>query len=123
MGYAFAKPHSLAYSFVGIQTLYLATNFPQIFWNCACLIVNAGGTDLIDAEQIDEDEIRATEQIIAVAETRINDNVVLQVSLGAPTAPSADRTAKVNSCRAALKAELAALRKREDEILQLLLAD
>lgn len=74
--------------------------------------------------QIDEDEIRATEQIIAVAETRINDNVVLQVSLGAPTAaPSAERTAKVNSCRAALKAELAALRKREDEILQLLLAD
>ena len=73
--------------------------------------------------QIDEDEIRATEQIIAVAETRRNDNVVLQVSLGAPTAPSAERTAKVNSCRAALKAELAALRKREDEILQLLLAD
>ncbi len=74
--------------------------------------------------QIDEDEIRATEQIIAVAETHINDNVVLQVSLGAPTAaPSAERTAKVKSCRAALKAELAALRKREDEILQLLLAD
>jgi len=74
--------------------------------------------------QIDEDEIRATEQIIAVAETRINDNVVLQVSLGAPTAaPSAERTAKVKSCRAALKAELAALRNREDEILQLLLAD
>ena len=73
--------------------------------------------------QIDEDEIRATEQIIAVAETHINDNVVLQVSLGAPTAPSAERAAKVKSCRAALKAELAALRKREDEILQLLLAD
>lgn len=74
--------------------------------------------------QADEDEIRAAEQIIAVAETRINDNVVLQVSLGAPTAaPSAERTAKVKSCRAALKAELAALRKREDEILQLLLAD
>ena len=35
----------------------------------------------------------------------------------------AERTAKVKSCRAALKAELAALRKREDEILQLLLAD
>ena len=73
--------------------------------------------------QIDEDEIRATEQIIAVAETHINDNVVLQVSLGAPTAPRAERTAKVKSNRAALKAELAALRKREDEILQLLLAD
>lgn len=71
--------------------------------------------------QIDEDEIRATEQILtAVAESGINDKVVLKVSLGTPTA---ERTAKVKSCRAALKAELAALRKREDEILQLLLAD
>jgi len=70
--------------------------------------------------QIDEDEIRATEQIVAVAETHINDNVVLQVSLGAP---SAEHTAKVKSSRAALKAELAALRKREEEILAILLAD
>lgn len=49
-----AKPHALAYSFVGIQTLYLATNFPEVFWNCACLIVNAGGSELL--EEIDEDE-------------------------------------------------------------------
>ena len=54
MSYAFAKPHALAYSFVGIQTLYLATNFPEVFWNCACLIVNAGGSELL--EEIDEDE-------------------------------------------------------------------
>ena len=56
MSYAFAKPHALAYSFVGIQTLYLATNFPEVFWNCACLIVNAGGAELIDADDIDDDE-------------------------------------------------------------------
>src|SRR5574344_3065316 len=49
-----AKPHALAYSFVGIQTLYLATNFPEVFWNCACLIVNAGGSELL--EEIDEEE-------------------------------------------------------------------
>ena len=55
MGYAFARPHALAYSFVGIQTLYLATNFPAIFWNCACLIVSAGGTDLINVEFDGED--------------------------------------------------------------------
>jgi len=51
-----AKPHALAYSFVGIQTLYLATNFPEVFWNCACLIVNAGGAELMDADDIDDDE-------------------------------------------------------------------
>lgn len=56
MSYAFAKPHALAYSFVGIQTLYLATNFPEVFWNCACLIVNAGGAELMDADDVDGDE-------------------------------------------------------------------
>ena len=55
MSYAFAKPHGLAYSFVGIQTLYLATNFPEVFWNCACLIVNAGGAELMDADDADDD--------------------------------------------------------------------
>ena len=56
MSYAFAKPHALAYSFVGIQTLYLATNLPEVFWNCACLIVNAGGAELMDADDADDDE-------------------------------------------------------------------
>lgn len=55
MGYSFSLPHSLAYSFVGIQTLYLATNYPQIYWNCACLIVNAGGADLLDTDDVDTD--------------------------------------------------------------------
>lgn len=63
MGYAFARPHALAYSFVGIQTLYLATNFPQIFWNCACLIVNAGGTELLlQIEDNDEDDEEETKK-------------------------------------------------------------
>jgi DNA polymerase-3 subunit alpha len=63
MGYAFARPHALAYSFVGIQTLYLATNFPQIFWNCACLIVNAGGTELLlQIEENDEDDEEETKK-------------------------------------------------------------
>lgn len=56
MSYAFAKPHALAYSFVGIQTLYLATNFPEVFWNCACLIVNAGGAELMDADDVNDNE-------------------------------------------------------------------
>lgn len=51
-----AKPHALAYSFVGIQTLYLATNYPTIYWNCACLIVNAGGADLLDVDEVIEEE-------------------------------------------------------------------
>ena len=67
MGYSFSLPHSLAYSFVGIQTLYLATNFPSIYWNCACLIVNAGGADLLDADDVVVD-INDDENVEEVAE-------------------------------------------------------
>lgn len=42
--------------------MYLATNYPSIYWNCACLIVNAGGADLLDADDIntdvEEDEVK-----------------------------------------------------------------
>ena len=42
LGYSFSISHSLPYSFVGIQTLELATRFNPIYWNTACLIVNSG---------------------------------------------------------------------------------
>lgn len=62
MGYSFAKPHALAYSFVGIQTLVLATQYSDIYWNCACLITNAGGADLLDADDVDREEEEDTEE-------------------------------------------------------------
>lgn len=34
--------HSLAYSYIGLQTVYLATYFPIVYWNTACLRVDAG---------------------------------------------------------------------------------
>ena len=45
LGYAFSLNHSLPYSFVGIQSIFLATYFNPIYWNTACLIVNSGATD------------------------------------------------------------------------------
>ncbi len=45
LGYAFSKNHSLPYSFVGIQMIYLATHFNPIYWDTACLVVNSGATD------------------------------------------------------------------------------
>ena len=53
MGYSFSIIHALAYSFVGMQTLYLATNFNPIFWNTACLLVNSGS---IETEEDEGDE-------------------------------------------------------------------
>ena len=45
LGYAFSKNHSLPYSFVGVQMIYLATHWNSIYWATACLIVNSGATD------------------------------------------------------------------------------
>ena len=52
LGYAFSKNHSLPYSFVGIQTIYLATMFNPIYWNTACLIVNSGALEDNSEEEI-----------------------------------------------------------------------
>lgn len=56
MSYAFNLGHGLAYSFVGIQTLYLAKMFPSLYWNCACLIINAGGAALLEYDEDDMSE-------------------------------------------------------------------
>lgn len=42
MGYAFNAEHTYSYSLIGVQCAYLATHFPEIYWNSACLRVDAG---------------------------------------------------------------------------------
>ena len=53
MGYSFSTIHSLAYSFIGVQTIYLATNWDPIYWNTACLIVNSAS---LENEEDDDDD-------------------------------------------------------------------
>lgn len=57
LGYAFSRNHSLPYSFVGIQTLVLATSFNPIYWNTACLIVNSGSLEGDDEKSTDYGKI------------------------------------------------------------------
>ena len=52
LGYAFSYNHSLPYSFVGIQTIYLATHFNPIYWDTACLIVNSGSLEDNSEEEV-----------------------------------------------------------------------
>lgn len=42
---------------IGVQTLYLATNWNPIYWNTACLIVNSGATDEDNGGQTDYSKI------------------------------------------------------------------
>ena len=52
LGYAFSLNHSLPYSFVGMQSIYLAMNFNPIYWNTACLIVNSGSLEDNSEEEV-----------------------------------------------------------------------
>ena len=54
-GYGFNQSHTLAYSLIALQEMNLAYHYPIMFWNCACLISDAGGNDIDD--EIDEEAI------------------------------------------------------------------
>ena len=59
-GYGFNQSHTLAYSLIGLQEMNLAYKYPIVFWNCACLINDAGGNELDD----EEEELEDTENCI-----------------------------------------------------------
>ena len=54
MGYSFSVIHALAYSFIGFQTMFIATKWNPIYWNTACLIVNSGSLE--EESDLEEDE-------------------------------------------------------------------
>lgn len=44
-GYSFNRSHCLAYSLIALQEMNLCFRYPDIFWNCACLINDSGGSE------------------------------------------------------------------------------
>lgn len=57
-GYSFCRAHTLAYSLIALQEMNLAYKYPKIFWDCACLINDAGGNET--QEEPDEEAIEET---------------------------------------------------------------
>ena len=55
MGYSFSIIHALAYSFIGFQTMFIATKWNPIYWNTACLVVNSGSLEEDEEFDIDEE--------------------------------------------------------------------
>ena len=45
MSYSFASSHSTAYGIIAYQEAYLYTVFNSLYWQCACLSVNAGSSE------------------------------------------------------------------------------
>ena len=52
-GYSFNASHTHAYSLIALQEMNLAYKYPIMFWNCACLISDASGSD--DEQSMDEE--------------------------------------------------------------------
>ena len=50
-GYGFNLSHTLAYSLIALQEMNLAYKYPIMFWNCACLISDAGGAESEEGEE------------------------------------------------------------------------
>ena len=57
MGYAFSTIHALAYSFIGYQTAYIATEWNPIYWDAACLVVNSGSLEDEGEQEEDKKEV------------------------------------------------------------------
>ena len=58
-GYGFNQSHTLAYSLIALQEMNLAYHYPIIFWNCACLITDAGG----DEKEMEDEEVEVIEEV------------------------------------------------------------
>ena len=58
-GYGFNQSHTLAYSLIALQEMNLAYHYPIIFWNCACLITDAGG----DEKEAEDEEVEVVEEV------------------------------------------------------------
>ena len=52
MGYSFSIIHALAYSFIGFQTAYIATQWNPIYWDTACLVINSGSLEDNSEEEL-----------------------------------------------------------------------
>ena len=63
LGYSFSEIHTTAYALIALQEMNLAYRWPIIYWNTACLSVDASAINaqdfynLIDEELVDIDEV------------------------------------------------------------------
>ena len=65
LGYSFSLNHTLPYSVIAVQEMNLATRWNPLYWQCACLCINAGNYktdlengyyDIIEDDEDDEEE-------------------------------------------------------------------
>lgn len=74
--YSFSILHTIAYTFIGLIGLVMYTNYPSVYWNCACLITDSEAIDeeeLIDGEE-DDDIWASNSSLDEMSEKEIEEN-------------------------------------------------
>lgn len=82
LGYSFSLNHTLPYSVIAVQEANLATRWNPLYWQCACLCINAGNSSADFDEQDDEEEI--TETVKTEEETEEIEKVEIKTKRAAP---------------------------------------
>lgn len=84
MGYSFSQLHSYSYSIIALQELNLNFFYPRVYWNCACLSIEAAGikdnddgtnkTNSTDYGEVAKAIYKMKQSDIEVAPPSINDS-------------------------------------------------
>ena len=70
--YSFSVIHAVVYSIVAVQEMNLAMFFPRLYWQCACLCVNAGNSDTNFDDEEDADDYDDNEELSTKKYTTAN---------------------------------------------------
>lgn len=53
LGYSFSRNHTMPYTTIALQELNLFNKYPTLYWNTACLTINAGAADEVEGKGTD----------------------------------------------------------------------
>ena len=62
LGYSFSEIHTTAYALIALQEMNLAYHYPIIYWNTACLSVDASAINSADFYNLIDDDILDTDE-------------------------------------------------------------
>ncbi len=100
LGYSFSLNHTLPYSVIAVQEMNLATRWNPLYWQCACLCINAGNykTDLENGYyDVIEDEDDYDEEDVVENEEETEEEEVVEEKKEKRVAPNYGKIAKAIS--------------------------
>lgn len=72
LGYSFSEIHTTAYALIALQEMNLAYHYPIIYWNTACLSVNASAISTQDFYNLLDDDVVTTDDTDKKAQNKID---------------------------------------------------